>query len=32
MTDVLAGITLWLDGYITGPDDGPDKGLGRVPR
>ena len=28
MTQVLAGITTSLDGYITGPDDGPDKGLG----
>ena len=28
MTKVLAGITTSLDGYITGPDDGPDKGLG----
>jgi dihydrofolate reductase len=25
---VLAGITTSLDGYITGPNDGPDKGLG----
>jgi dihydrofolate reductase len=28
MTKVLAGITVSLDGYITGPDDGPGKGLG----
>jgi dihydrofolate reductase len=28
MTKVLAGITTSLDGYVTGPDDGPDKGLG----
>ncbi len=28
MTEVLAGITTSLDGYVTGPDDGPDKGLG----
>ena len=28
MTKVLAGITMSLDGYVTGPDDGPDKGLG----
>jgi dihydrofolate reductase len=28
MTKVLAGITTSLDGYTTGPDDGPDKGLG----
>ncbi|HEV7603421.1 MAG TPA: dihydrofolate reductase family protein [Candidatus Limnocylindrales bacterium] len=28
MTQVLAGITTSLDGYITGPDDGPGKGLG----
>jgi dihydrofolate reductase len=28
MTKVLAGITMSVDGYITGPDDGPDKGLG----
>ena len=29
MTKVLAGITTSLDGYVTGPDDGPDKGLGQ---
>ena len=29
MTDVLAGITTSLDGYVAGPDDGPDKGLGQ---
>jgi dihydrofolate reductase len=28
MTKVLAGITMSVDGYVTGPDDGPDKGLG----
>jgi dihydrofolate reductase len=28
MTKVLAGITTSVDGYITGPDDGPAKGLG----
>src|SRR5438874_4713729 len=28
MTRVLSGITTSLDGYITGPDDGPGKGLG----
>jgi dihydrofolate reductase len=28
MTKVAAGITTSLDGYITGPDDGPGKGLG----
>src|SRR6266700_4035087 len=28
MTKVLAGITISVDGYITGPDDGPGKGLG----
>jgi dihydrofolate reductase len=28
MTKVLAGITTSVDGYITGPDDGPRKGLG----
>jgi dihydrofolate reductase len=28
MTKVLAGITTSLDGYITGPGDGPGKGLG----
>ena len=28
MTKVLAGITTSIDGYITGPDDGPGKGLG----
>jgi dihydrofolate reductase len=28
MTKVIAGITTSVDGYITGPDDGPDKGLG----
>jgi dihydrofolate reductase len=28
MTKVLASITTSIDGYITGPDDGPGKGLG----
>jgi dihydrofolate reductase len=28
MTKVLAGITTSVDGYITGPGDGPGKGLG----
>jgi dihydrofolate reductase len=28
MTKVLAGITMSVDGYIAGPDDGPGKGLG----
>src|SRR6478752_7088649 len=28
MTKVLAGITMSVDGYIAGPDDGPAKGLG----
>ncbi|MFN2489665.1 MAG: dihydrofolate reductase family protein [Actinomycetota bacterium] len=28
MTKVAAGITISLDGYITGPDDGPGRGLG----
>lgn len=28
MAQVLAGITVSVDGYITGPDDGPGKGLG----
>jgi len=28
MTKVIAGITTSVDGYITGPDDGPGKGLG----
>jgi dihydrofolate reductase len=28
MTKVKAAITVSLDGYITGPNDGPDKGLG----
>jgi dihydrofolate reductase len=29
MTKVIAGITTSVDGYITGPDDGPAKGLGQ---
>jgi dihydrofolate reductase len=28
MTKVIAGITTSVDGYISGPDDGPGKGLG----
>ena len=28
MAKVLAGITISVDGYITGPNDGPGKGLG----
>ncbi len=28
MTKVAAGITISLDGYVTGPNDGPGKGLG----
>jgi dihydrofolate reductase len=28
MSEVLAGITTSIDGYITGPNDGPGKGLG----
>jgi hypothetical protein len=28
MTKVLAGITTSVDGFITGPDDGPGEGLG----
>jgi dihydrofolate reductase len=28
MTKIRAGITTSIDGYITGPDDGPGKGLG----
>lgn len=28
MTKVIAAITVSVDGYITGPDDGPGKGLG----
>lgn len=28
MTKVTAGITTSLDGYITGPNDGPERGLG----
>jgi dihydrofolate reductase len=28
MAKVLAGITTSVDGYVTGPDDGPGKGLG----
>jgi dihydrofolate reductase len=28
VTKVIAGITTSVDGYITGPDDGPGKGLG----
>jgi dihydrofolate reductase len=28
MTKVAAGITTSVDGYVTGPDDGPERGLG----
>ncbi len=28
MTKVIAGITMSVDGYITGPNDGPGRGLG----
>ena len=28
MTRIIAAITMSVDGYITGPNDGPDKGLG----
>ena len=28
MTKVIAGITTSVDGYIAGPDDGPEHGLG----
>jgi hypothetical protein len=28
MSKIVAGITTSVDGYITGPDDGPDCGLG----
>ena len=28
MTKVAAGITISLDGYVAGPDDGPGRGLG----
>jgi dihydrofolate reductase len=28
MSKIVAGITTSVDGYITGPDDGPDRGLG----
>ena len=28
MSKVVAGITTSVDGYITGPDDGPGRGLG----
>ena len=28
MSKVVAGITVSVDGYITGPDDGPGQGLG----
>jgi dihydrofolate reductase len=28
MTKIIAAITMSVDGYITGPDDGPGKGLG----
>ena len=28
MTKVVSGITMSVDGYVTGPDDGPGRGLG----
>jgi len=28
MTEIVAAITMSVDGYITGPNDGPEKGLG----
>ena len=28
MSKIVAGITISVDGYITGPDDGPGQGLG----
>ena len=28
MTKVLSGITMSVDGYVAGPNDGPGKGLG----
>jgi hypothetical protein len=28
MSKIVAGITISVDGYITGPDDGPGCGLG----
>lgn len=28
MTKIVAGITMSVDGYITGPHDGPVRGLG----
>jgi dihydrofolate reductase len=28
MANIVAAITMSVDGYITGPDDGPEKGLG----
>ncbi|HXJ63220.1 MAG TPA: dihydrofolate reductase family protein [Actinomycetota bacterium] len=28
MTKVIAGITISVDGYVTGPNDGPEQGLG----
>ncbi len=29
MSKVIASITTSVDGYVTGPDDGPEQGLGR---
>jgi dihydrofolate reductase len=29
MTRIIASITTSVDGYVTGPDDGPERGLGR---
>ena len=28
MAKIIAAITMSVDGYITGPNDGPEKGLG----
>ena len=28
MSKIVAGITKSVDGYVTGPDDGPGRGLG----
>ena len=30
MSKVFASITTSVDGYVTGPDDGPGKGLGEL--
>ena len=29
MSKVIASITMSVDGYVTGPDDGPEAGLGK---